>query len=124
MQLHIRHETRLSLRTPGQAQRAEPAPDAAHRAGQRVLAWTIAAPGRQVQQVDAHGNLMHLLTLDKPHDEIRIVVGGAVETSDPPSGLLSDDGRLSPLAYVPETTLDAGRSGVAALRARPRAARP
>jgi transglutaminase-like putative cysteine protease len=105
MQLHIRHETlyryehpvKHSVQTLRLTPRTEPC--------QRVLSWAISAPGRQVQQVDAHGNLMHLLTLDTPHDEIRIVVGGAVETSDPPSGLLSDDGRLSPLAYVPETAL-------------------
>jgi len=105
MQLHIRHETvyrydhpvKHSIQNLRLTPRTEPC--------QRVLTWHIAAPGRQAQQVDAHGNVMHLLTMDEPHDEIRIVVGGTVETMDAPNGLLADDGRLSPLAYVTETTL-------------------
>lgn len=105
MQLHIRHETvyrydhpvKHSIQNLRLTPRTEPC--------QRVLAWHIAAPGRQAQQVDAHGNVMHLLTMDEPHEEIRIVVGGTVETTDAPNGLLGDDGRLSPLAYVTETSL-------------------
>lgn len=105
MQLHIRHETTYrydlpverSIQTLRLTPRTEPC--------QRVLSWTISAPGRQAQQIDAHGNAMHLLTMDEPHDEIRIVVGGTVETSDPANGLLGDDGRLSPLAYVTGTSL-------------------
>ena len=105
MQLHIRHETvyrydhpvKHSIQNLRLTPRTEPC--------QRVLTWNIAAPGRQAQQVDALGNVMLLLTMDEPHDEIRIVVGGTVETMDAPNGLLADDGRLSPLAYVTETTL-------------------
>jgi hypothetical protein len=48
-----------------------------------VLAWSLyLRPVRQTQQQDAHGNLMHLLTLDEPHDEIHILVAGTVETED------------------------------------------
>ena len=105
MQLYIRHETvyrydhpvKHSIQNLRLTPRTEPC--------QRVLTWSINAPGRQAQQVDAHGNVMHLLTMDEPHTEIRIVVGGSVETSDAPDGLLLDDGRLSPLAYVTETGL-------------------
>ncbi len=105
MQLHIRHETvyrydhpvKHSVQNLRLTPRTEPC--------QRVLSWAIAAPGRQSQQIDAHGNLVHLLTLDTPHEEIRIIVGGTVETADPTHGLLAEDGRLSPLTYLPETAL-------------------
>ena len=41
-----------------------------------------AAPGRRIEQVDAHGNVTHLLTLEDPHQEIEIVVRGDVETAE------------------------------------------
>jgi transglutaminase-like putative cysteine protease len=124
MQLHIRHETvyrydhavEHSIQNLRLTPRTEPC--------QRVLNWSIAAPGRQAQQLDAHGNVMHLLTMDEPHHEIRIVVGGAVETSDPPNGLLGDDGRLSPLAYVTETSLTQVDTGLRRFAAAHGAAQP
>ena len=67
------------------------------------------APGRQHAQVDAYGNIVHLLTLDEPHREIRIVVNGVVETAAAHMRALPDEGRLSPLAYLAETAADQGR---------------
>ncbi len=105
MQLHIRHETVYRYDAPVkhsvQNLRLTPRPEA----GQRVLSWTISAPGRQVQQVDAHGNVMHMLTLDQPHDEIRIVVSGVVETAASTTPVLSEEGCLSPMIYLAETPL-------------------
>ena len=82
MQLHIRHETlyrygepvKRSVQNLRLTPRREPI--------QRALSWNIAAPGRQHAQIDAYGNVVHLLTLDEPHREIRIVVNGVVETED------------------------------------------
>jgi transglutaminase-like putative cysteine protease len=70
-----------------------------------VLSWDLQAPGRQTQQLDAHGNIMHLLTLDEPHEEIRIAVAGVVETEAVVGAVSGDRGRLSPLVYLPETRL-------------------
>jgi transglutaminase-like putative cysteine protease len=104
MQLHIRHETLYRYGEPVkrsvQNLRLTPRPDPV----QRVLSWNIAAPGRQSAQIDAYGNVVHLLTLDEPHREIRINVTGVVETLDE-TALVPAEGRLSPLAYLAPTAL-------------------
>jgi len=46
-----------------------------------------------------------LLTIDEPHVEIRIHVTGTVETESVADAAPSKRGRLSPLVYLPETTL-------------------
>lgn len=105
MQLHIRHETFYRYGEPVkrsvQNLRLTPRRDPM----QRALSWNMAAPGRYRSQVDAYGNIVHLLTLDEPHREIRIVVNGVVETEDHSSLLLPDEGKISPLAFLAETPL-------------------
>jgi transglutaminase-like putative cysteine protease len=105
MQLHIRHETiyrydrpvKYSVQSLHLTPRRDPS--------QRALSWNIAAPGRRLEQVDAYGNVAHLLTIEEPHREIRIVVSGVVETSD--TDARQDDGPLSHLAYLSHTSLTA-----------------
>jgi transglutaminase-like putative cysteine protease len=103
MQMHIRHETHYAYERPVkysvQSLHLTPRRDAS----QRALAWNIAAPGRRLEQIDAHGNISHLLTLEEPHREIRIIVHGVVETADTEGR--QDDGPLSPLAYLAPTPL-------------------
>jgi transglutaminase-like putative cysteine protease len=105
MQLHIRHETRYRYDRPVkysvQSLHLTPRRDPS----QRALTWNISAPGRRLEQVDAYGNISHLLTIEEPHREIHIVVNGVVETSDIEGR--QDDGPLSPLAYLAPTTLTA-----------------
>jgi transglutaminase-like putative cysteine protease len=105
MQLHIRHETLYRYGEPVkrsvQNLRLTPRRDPM----QRALSWNITAPGRQHAQIDAYGNVVHLLTLDEPHREIRIVVNGVVETEDAEGMPLANEGQLSPLAYLAETPL-------------------
>jgi transglutaminase-like putative cysteine protease len=103
--MHIRHETRYRYEKPVkysvQSLHLTPRRDTS----QRALTWSIAAPGRRLEQVDAHGNISHLLTLEEPHREIQIVVRGVVETVDTEGR--QDDGPLSPLAYLSPTPLTA-----------------
>jgi transglutaminase-like putative cysteine protease len=105
MQLHIRHVTRYRYDRPVkysvQSLHLTPRRDQC----QRALSWTITAPGRRLEQIDAHGNISHLLTIEQPHREIQIVVRGVVETAD--SEARQDDGPLSPLAYLAPTALTA-----------------
>ena len=105
MQMHIRHETRYRYERPVkysvQSLHLTPRRDPS----QRALSWTITAPGRRLEQVDAYGNISHLLTIEEPHREIQIVVHGVVETVDIEGR--QDDGTLSPLAYLAPTTLTA-----------------
>lgn len=104
MHLHIRHETTYRYGEPVkrsvQNLRLTPRRDPM----QRELHWSISAPGRQNTQIDAHGNVVHLLTLDEPHREIRIIVNGVVETLDHETAL-PEQGQLAPLTYLAETPL-------------------
>jgi transglutaminase-like putative cysteine protease len=114
MQLRILHRTVYRYDEPvkysAQALRLTP-----RREGQqRVLSWAIHAPGRRIEQVDAHGNVTHLLTLEEPHKEIEIVVSGSVEVAREGS-LMPHDGPLSPLAYLASTSLTATDSAIGAL---------
>ncbi|HTV94745.1 MAG TPA: transglutaminase family protein [Steroidobacteraceae bacterium] len=112
MQLHIRHVTRYRYDRPVkysvQSLHLTPRRDSC----QRALAWTITAPGRRLEQIDAHGNISHLLTIEQPHREIQIVVRGVVETTDTESR--QDDGPLSPLAYLAPTSLTAPNENIKA----------
>jgi transglutaminase-like putative cysteine protease len=105
MQLHIRHETFYRYGEPVkrsvQNLRLTPRRDPT----QRAIRWNMATPGRSRSQLDAYGNIVHLLTLDEPHREIRIVVDGVVETDDVPDVSLPDEGKISPLAFLAETPL-------------------
>ena len=81
---------------------------------QLTLNWNIHSPGRRAEQVDAHGNIMHLLTLEEPHRQIEITATGMVEMT-PPSALLPHEGGISPLAYLGPTPLTRDTEALAAL---------
>jgi transglutaminase-like putative cysteine protease len=72
------------------------------------------APGRRIEQVDAHGNVTHLLTVEDPHKEIEIVVSGDVEVAGE-GELLPHEGPLSPLAYLFATPLTVADPAIASL---------
>jgi len=107
MRLHIRHETVYrydrQVKHSVQCLRLTPRTEA----GQKVLSWDLQAPGRRSQQLDAHGNLVHLLTLDGPHEEIRILATGVVDTEAVEHSSPSARATLSPLVYALETPLTA-----------------
>ena len=71
---------------------------------QHTMQWTLHTTGRRVEQLDAHGNITHLLTLEEPHRHVEVVVTGVVEVnwSEQP---LPHEGTLSPLAYLASTAL-------------------
>lgn len=114
MQLHITHRTAYHYQEPvkytAQTLRLTP-----RREGcQRILSWNIRAPGRHTEQIDAHGNITHLLTLEEPHREIEIDVRGVVEmTGD--EAFVAFDAMLSPLAYLAPTPLTRANAAMTAL---------
>jgi transglutaminase-like putative cysteine protease len=114
MQLRILHRTVYSYDEPvkysAQTLRLTPRREGA----QRVLAWSIRAPGRRTEQMDAHGNITHLLTLEEPHRAIEIDVRGVVEMAGDEE-FVRFDGTLSPLAYLAATPLTAASEKMAAL---------
>jgi transglutaminase-like putative cysteine protease len=104
MQLHISHRTTYRYEEPvkytAQLLRLTPR----REGSQRILAWSMSAPGRRTEQLDAHGNVTHLLTLEEPHRQIEIEVRGVIEmTGD--EAFVPFDGTLSPLAYLAPTPL-------------------
>jgi len=102
--LRIRHETLYRYAEPVRqsVQSLRLTPRREQR--QRTLSWQVSAPGRRSEQVDAHGNISHLLTVDEPHQEIRIVVGGVIDVPDD-GPLIFERGLISPLAYLATTPL-------------------
>ena len=49
---------------------------------QYIKEWNLLLPASAVATTDAYGNLMHVLTLDHPHQEIIIHAQGVVEIAD------------------------------------------
>ncbi|OZI16492.1 transglutaminase family protein [Bordetella genomosp. 7] len=73
---------------------------------QRTLRWRIDAPGALEQQVDAYGNITHMLTLRRPHDHIELCVTGQVEIAPLSDGRLrQEENRLPVHAYCVQTSL-------------------
>lgn len=105
MLLHIRHETNYHyaslVQYSIQALRLTPRLEG----GVRLREWRITAPGKQRAQTDAHGNVSHVLTLEQPHDQIRILAEGCIETDDQAGAWIDDQGKLPVLAYLQETPL-------------------
>lgn len=119
MRLHIHHETlyRYERKVEHTVQQLRLTPR--REARQRTLEWKLSTPGRRTEQVDAFGNVSHLLTVDEPHGELRLTVDGIVETELQGSeGRVADEGGLSPLVYLTPTPLTAADPAVAALAER------
>jgi transglutaminase-like putative cysteine protease len=85
---------------------------------QRVHEWRLELPSPAVTMIDAFDNLTHVLTLDKPHQEIRIVARGRVEILDQADG--EPAGGVNPRVTLRSTPLtaidDAIRSFVGPVR--------
>ncbi|MEY4376686.1 MAG: hypothetical protein RJB26_1236 [Pseudomonadota bacterium] len=119
MRLHIHHETlyRYERKVEHTVQQLRLTPRRETR--QRTLEWKLATPGRRTEQVDAFGNVSHLLTVDEPHAELRLTVDGIVETdAEGAAGRVADAGGLSPLVYLSPTPLTGADAAVSALAER------
>ncbi len=71
---------------------------------QHTMYWNIYTPGRRAEQLDAHGNITHLLTLEEPHRLVEVTVTGLVETTWLEQAM-PHEGPLSPLTYLAPTSL-------------------
>ncbi|MBS1154780.1 MAG: transglutaminase family protein [Proteobacteria bacterium] len=105
MLLNIQHETIYQYSHPVdytiQHLRLTPRMEAQ----QRALNWKISAPGRYQRHTDAYGNIGHILVMDSPHHEIRIVVSGQISVDEQNAHRPSDGGEVPVLAYLQETRL-------------------
>src|SRR6218665_3594716 len=70
--------------------------------GQHILEWKLELPTPATTVEDAFGNILHVLTLDMPHSEIRIRATGIVETDE--GDRMSFTGG-DPLPYLRSTRL-------------------
>jgi transglutaminase-like putative cysteine protease len=104
MRISIDHVTRYVYEAPvrysTQYLRVVPASNAR----QRVLEWHLETPGTPLELRDGYGNVLHVLTIDKPVTEIVIRSYGVVETS-PTTDDPGDDTKLSPFVFLRATQL-------------------
>jgi transglutaminase-like putative cysteine protease len=102
MRLEIRHETVYRYTAPVhysiQLLRLTPRVER-----QRVQAWRIDAPGRLHRSLDAYGNVTHTMVLTEVHQEIRVVVAGAVDIDASPPEVEAHN--LSPFVFTVGTPL-------------------
>jgi len=70
--------------------------------GQQVLEWKLELPSPAMLAEDSFGNILHVLTLDMPHSEIRIRATGIVETD---AGERMSFGGGDPRPYLRSTRL-------------------
>lgn len=98
MKLNVTHQTHYSyaqqVKHSTQYLRLTPQ-DSSH---QKILSWDLTLPEYATRTLDAYGNVLHVLTLDQPHQAITIVANGVVEIEDN----TEDDncGHLSPLVFL------------------------
>jgi transglutaminase-like putative cysteine protease len=82
---------------------------------QKVLSWHLHMPGPALRTTDGYGNVLHVLTIDKPVSGIAIQAQGSVETAavlDEPSDFTGAP--LSPLLFVRPTGLTRADEALAA----------
>jgi len=104
MRLDVVHTTHYAYDSPVRASTQYLRLTPRDSARQRVISWQLEAPGTPTHTTDGYGNVLHVLTLDKPVREIRIRVSGTVETRS-----VYDEGAdpvaLSPLVFTRPTPL-------------------
>jgi transglutaminase-like putative cysteine protease len=118
MQLSIRHETLYRYTQPQVysieqlhlTPRIEPQ--------QQVQAWKISMPGHTAPYIDAYGNASHMMTLNEPHEAVRILVEGLVTTTPLHAGRLAASNSLSPLIFTVPTHLTQPTPALAEIAAR------
>lgn len=99
MRLHVDHVTEYGYAAPVRLSTQYLRLTPRDSARQKVLEWKLEAPGVPTRTLDGYGNVLHVLTLDRPTQAIRIRALGIVETR-----ALPDEGPdpvpLSPLVFT------------------------
>ena len=122
MLLHIRHSTVYHYSRPVensmQVVRLTPRRDP----WQRTQRWTLVTPGQRIEQVDAFGNLTHLVRVEEPLTELKILAHGIVDTSEAEGTVPGEEGGVSPLVFLASTRLTQPDAAVETFAARFRGA--
>lgn len=79
MKLSIRHDTTYSYASDvsNSIQFMRLTPRSSER--QRIVEWQLDLPCKVKSQIDPYGNILHVLTLDKPHGHLALTASGQVE---------------------------------------------
>lgn len=85
---------------------------------QRVLSWSVAAPGRQSEWRDGFGNRVLTIVRQQAHDGLRLRVSGEIETTETHGVVPLETGGLPPEAFLRETPLTRVDEGVRDFAAR------
>jgi transglutaminase-like putative cysteine protease len=117
MRLDVVHTTQYAYDSPVRASTQYLRLTPRDSARQSVVSWQIEAPGTPTRTTDGYGNVLHVLTLDKPVSEIRIRVSGTVETR-PAYDEGADPVPLSPLVFTRPTALTRAEGELAAFAER------
>lgn len=109
MRLHIQHTTayRYEQHVAHSTQYLRLTPNSSSR--QKILSWNLKLPAAASRTVDPYGNVMHVITVDFPHQDIVIEAEGYVEVDD--CALEKSDG-LSPLLFLRSTPLTAADKAI------------
>lgn len=104
MRLSVDHVTEYSYAAPVRLSTQYLRLTPRDSARQKVIEWKLEAPRAPTRTLDGYGNVLHVLTLDRPTQTIRIRALGVVETR-----ALSDEGpdpvALSPLVFTRSSAL-------------------
>ena len=104
MRLHIHHTTsyRYETSVAHSTQYLRLTPNDSAR--QKILSWDLRLPAAASRTLDAYGNVMHVITVDYPHQDIVIEAEGFVEVDD---CAMEKADTLSPLLFLRSTPLTA-----------------
>ncbi len=102
MKLHIHHTTtyRYDANVAHSTQYLRLTPNNSSR--QKILSWELRLPAAASRSVDAYGNVMHVITIDFPHQDIVIEAEGYVDVDD---CAIEKADNLSPLVFLRSTPL-------------------
>jgi len=105
MKLDIAHKTCFSyqslVKQSTQYLRLTPQ-DSVH---QNIISWELRLPTQAMCTTDTYGNVLHVLTLDTPHQSIEIEARGVVEILDEEETSADPYSVLSPLVFLRSTLL-------------------
>jgi len=102
MKLHIEHTTsyRYEKDVAHSTQYLRLTPN--NSARQKILSWDLRLPTIASRSIDAYGNVLHVITVDYPHQEIIIKAEGYVDLND---SAREQGDNLSPLVFLRPTLL-------------------
>ena len=107
MRIQILHETTYSydesVTYSIQALRLRPL----DTAGQRIVSWTVETPrhGIVTDKRDVYGNVLQMLYIERPHQEIQLRVSGEVETFETNGIAMTPGERFPPRFYLRRSEL-------------------